>query len=88
VEPFAGSCTRAQRRRLRAVVGHAVSFGTWRSLCLQHGLSDREAVEAMVTLALSTATRPSAAPALGPATQPGPEIVPARRTTNRPADQA
>jgi AcrR family transcriptional regulator len=88
VEPFAGSCTRAQRRRLRAVVGHAVSFGTWRSLCLQHGLSDREAVEAMVTLALSTATGPSAAPALRPATQPGPGIVPAPRTTNRRAGQA
>ena len=88
LEPFAGSCTRAQRRRLRAVVGHAVSFGTWRSLCLQHGLSDREAVDAMVTLALSTATGPSAAPALRPATQPGPGIVPARRTTNRRAGQA
>ena len=88
VEPFAGSCTRGQRRRLRAVVGHAVSFGTWRSLCLQHGLSDREAVDAMVTLALSTATGPSAPPALRPATQPGPGIVPARRTTNRRADQA
>jgi AcrR family transcriptional regulator len=72
VEPFAGNCTRGQRRRLRAVVGHAVSFGTWRSLCLQHGLSDREAVEAMTTLALATATRPSPAPPLHPATQPGP----------------
>jgi hypothetical protein len=42
----------------------------------------------MVTLALSTATGPSAAPALRPATQPGPGIVPARRTTNRLTDQA
>jgi hypothetical protein len=65
-----------------------VSFGTWRSLCLQHGLSDREAVEAMATLALSTATGPAAAPALRPATQPGPGIVPAPRTTNRRAGQA
>jgi hypothetical protein len=52
------------------VVGHAVSFGTWRSLCLQHGLSDREAVDAMATLALATATGP--APPLHAATQPSP----------------
>jgi AcrR family transcriptional regulator len=56
LEPFTGNCTRAQQRRLRAVVGHAVSFWTWRSLCLQHRLSDREAVEAMATL--TTATGP------------------------------
>jgi hypothetical protein len=87
LEPFASSCARGQRRRLRAVVGHAVSFGTWRSLCLQHGLSDREAVDAMVTLALSTATGPSPAPASrSHAAQPG--IVPARRTTNQLTDQA
>ena len=85
LEPFAG--TRAQRRRLRAVVGHAVSFWTWRSLCLQQGLSDREAVEAMATLALTTATGPSPAPASGShAAQPG--IVPARTTTNPLTDQA
>jgi len=30
-----------------ALVGHAVSFWTWRSLCLGHGLSDAEAVDAM-----------------------------------------
>jgi hypothetical protein len=85
LEPFAG--TRAQRRRLRAVVGHAVSFWTWRSLCLQHGLSDREAVQAMATLALTTATGPPAPRAARshPA-QPG--IVPAPRTTNRLTDQA
>jgi AcrR family transcriptional regulator len=70
LEPFAG--TRAQRRRLRAVLGHAVSFWTWRSLCLQGGLSDREAVEAMATLALATTTGPAPAPPLHSATQPGP----------------
>jgi hypothetical protein len=62
LEPFAGTCTRAQRRRLRAVLGHAVSFWTWRSLCLQGGLSNREAVEAMATLALATATGPAPIP--------------------------
>jgi AcrR family transcriptional regulator len=60
LEPFAG--TRAQRRRLRGVLGHAVSFWTWRSLCLDHGLSDREAVEAMATLAMATATGPAPIP--------------------------
>ena len=87
LEPFAGTCTRTQRRRLRAVVGHAVSFWTWRSLCLQHGLSDREAVQAMATLALTTATGPPAPRAARshPA-QPG--IVPAPRTTNQLTDQA
>jgi AcrR family transcriptional regulator len=43
-----------RRRRLRAVLGHAVSFWTWRSLCLDQGLSDPEAVQAMTTLALAT----------------------------------
>jgi AcrR family transcriptional regulator len=45
----------SRRRRLRAVLGHAVSFWTWRSLCLDQGLSDREAVQAMTALALATA---------------------------------
>ncbi|HLQ56258.1 MAG TPA: helix-turn-helix domain-containing protein [Streptosporangiaceae bacterium] len=44
-----------RRRRLRAVLGHAVSFWTWRSLCLDQHLSDPEAVNAMATLALATA---------------------------------
>lgn len=45
----------ARRKRLRAVLGHAVSFWTWRSLCHDQGLSDRDAVEAMAALALATA---------------------------------
>ena len=37
------------RRRavVRAAVAHAAAFGTWRSLCLGEGLSDRAAVELM-----------------------------------------
>jgi AcrR family transcriptional regulator len=37
------------RRRavVRAAVAHATAFGTWRSLCLGEGLSDRAAVELM-----------------------------------------
>ena len=45
----------ARRKRLRAVIGHAVSFSTWRSMCLDHGLTNREAAEVMTTLVLATA---------------------------------
>jgi AcrR family transcriptional regulator len=69
--PFA--VTRAQRRRVRAVLGHAVSFWTWRSLCIQHGLSDREAVDAMATLALTTVAKATSPAHLPPAVkQPNP----------------
>ncbi len=44
--------TAAQRRRRRAVVGHAASFWTWWSLCHRFGLSDREAIESLLTAIL------------------------------------
>lgn len=47
----------ARSRRHKAIIGHAISFWTWRSLCVEHQLSDREAVEAMVAL-LSNSGRP------------------------------
>lgn len=53
LEPFRAS--KARRRRLGAVVGHATAFGTWRSLCIEHGLSDRDATEAMTALAVAVA---------------------------------
>ena len=37
--------------RLRAVIGHAIEFGTWRSLARGHGLADADAAELMVRLA-------------------------------------
>jgi AcrR family transcriptional regulator len=37
--------------RLRAVIGHAIEFGTWRSLVRGHGLTDAAAAELMVRLA-------------------------------------
>lgn len=40
-----------RRRRLRAVIGHAVEFETWRSLARQGHLDDSEAAELMVQLA-------------------------------------
>jgi AcrR family transcriptional regulator len=43
---------RGQRReRLRAVIGHAVAFETWRSLARGGGLADADVVELMVRLA-------------------------------------
>ena len=42
-------------KRLRAVVAHAAAFPTWRSLCVENGLTDKEAVEAMLTLVIHTA---------------------------------
>jgi len=44
-----------RRRRVRALVGHAISFWTWRSLCVTEGLSDRQAAEAMTALVLAAA---------------------------------
>lgn len=41
--------------RLVAAVGHAVSFGTWRSLCEEEGLAEPEAVELMAELVLAAA---------------------------------
>lgn len=57
LEPFPGRG--ARRMRLRAVLGHAVSFWTWRSLCVEHGLSDREAVDVMTAMVV-VITQPTA----------------------------
>jgi AcrR family transcriptional regulator len=40
----------AKRAKLRAVIGHAVEFETWRSLTRREGLDDTDAVELMVSL--------------------------------------
>lgn len=41
----------------RAVIGHAVAFTTWRSLCRMQGLADDEAVEAMAALVEAVGVR-------------------------------
>jgi AcrR family transcriptional regulator len=38
------------RRRLRAALGHAVAFSTWRSLARQQGLSREDAIDLMADL--------------------------------------
>jgi AcrR family transcriptional regulator len=55
LEPFG---TTRRSRQLVAAVGHAVSFWTWRSLCLDNGLSNPSAVSAMTALAMAVARRP------------------------------
>ena len=52
LRPFHARGTR--RRRLRAAIGHAASFWTWRSLCHEHGLADADAVR-LTTAMVSTA---------------------------------
>ncbi len=39
-----------RRRAVRAAVGHALDFETWRSLVRRQGLTQRQAIEAMVSL--------------------------------------
>ena len=39
------------RTRERAAIGHALAFATWRSLALDEGLDDAQAVELMARLA-------------------------------------
>jgi AcrR family transcriptional regulator len=42
-----------RRKAVRAAIGHALEFETWRSLVRRHGLSRTRAVEAMVRLVAS-----------------------------------
>ena len=49
--PFAGADAGDEHRR-RALIGHAVSFWTWRSLCLDQDLTDTDAVNAMTGMVL------------------------------------
>lgn len=53
LEPFV--VRKARRRQLSAVLGHAASFWTWRSLCVGQGLSDQEAIDAMTAMAVAVA---------------------------------
>ena len=59
--PF--GCSDDDHRRLRAVTGHATSFWTWHSLCIDHGLPDTEAVDAMTGMILALTPAPQGEPA-------------------------
>lgn len=45
----------ARRRRVRAAVGHALAFATWRSLMREQGLAHDDAVALMTTLVAAAA---------------------------------
>jgi hypothetical protein len=38
-----------------ALIGHALAFGTWQSLVREQGLTDAQAIEAMVAMVCSMA---------------------------------
>jgi len=48
-----------RRRALVAAVGHAVEFETWRSLVLRQGLTQAQAVDAMVAFVAAISASPS-----------------------------
>ena len=53
----AGQADAPEPRRLRAAIGHALAFGTWRSLALDEGLTDTEAAALMTGLAMPAKER-------------------------------
>jgi AcrR family transcriptional regulator len=59
--PFGG--TSGEHRRRHALIGHAISFWTWRSLCPGQGLTDTDAVSAMTGMVLAATPVPQAQPA-------------------------
>ncbi|MFD6888200.1 hypothetical protein [Streptomyces sp. NPDC059957] len=50
VEVLADAWPEARDPVLRAVIGHAAAFSSWRPLCREQGLTDGEAVQVMGTL--------------------------------------
>ncbi|MER6495884.1 MULTISPECIES: TetR/AcrR family transcriptional regulator [Streptomyces] len=58
VEVLVQAWPRADDPVLRAVIGHAAAFSTWRSLCREQGLTNDTAVEVMVTLTERVGGRP------------------------------
>jgi AcrR family transcriptional regulator len=55
-ETLLGAVPGRRRAAVRAAVAHACEFGTWRSLALDNGLSDRAAVDLMVGMVMTAAT--------------------------------
>lgn len=48
-----------RRKTVQAAVAHAMSFGTWRSLCVDLGLSNASAVDLMVAMTAAAAHGPA-----------------------------
>jgi len=66
-----------RRRIVRAAIGHAVEFWTWRSLCVDNGLEDPDAVALMVELTAAAMNPPSSR--LRSRKPPATERAPGRR---------
>ncbi|HUL27246.1 MAG TPA: hypothetical protein VLW44_15935 [Streptosporangiaceae bacterium] len=67
--PLGGDAS--QRRLTPAVIGHAASFWTWHSLCVEHGLADQQAVDVMTSAVLAAAmAAPPGEPAQSPPRTP------------------
>ncbi len=49
--------TEPARRRLRAVIGHVLSFHVWRSLAMEQGLDDAESAYLMIVLVQAAARK-------------------------------
>jgi AcrR family transcriptional regulator len=72
----------AERRRVRAAVGHALAFFTWRSLVRDQGLDGTQAADLMCRLAAAArAERASAIPSPRPALRRTPRSSPPPRPT-------
>ena len=54
-ETLLASVPGRRRAAVRAAVAHACEFGTWRSLALDNGLSDRAVVDLMVGMVMTAA---------------------------------
>ncbi len=57
-ETLLSSVPGRRRAAVRAAVAHACDFGTWRSLALDQGLTDRAAVDLMVGMVMTAASPP------------------------------
>jgi AcrR family transcriptional regulator len=66
--PFDGEPS--QQRLVRAVIGHAASFWTWRSLCIGQRLADQQAVDIMTSAILAARLAPHGESAQPPTGNP------------------
>jgi AcrR family transcriptional regulator len=75
-----------RRKTVQAAVAHATSFGTWRSLCVDHGLSNGSAVDLMVAMTAAAAHDAASGaqplhswdrtgPRVGPSSEPAADIA-------------
>jgi AcrR family transcriptional regulator len=69
-----------RRKSVQAAVAHAMSFGTWRSLCVDLGLSNASAVNLMVAMTAAAANQGAQGPGRTAGDPAGPAGAPGRRS--------